>query len=90
MHSIQKKTKWKKKEKPKSQPVIYYLKIIHKIFPLFEGISNELLVCFFFFFPFLLFFSFMKMMIHTSALWRVGQWLPLRQPTSPAHVGKKP
>lgn len=33
--------------KPKSQPVIYYLKIIYKMFALFEGISNKLLVSFF-------------------------------------------
>lgn len=31
---------------PKSQPVIYYLKIIHKMFALFEGISNKLLALF--------------------------------------------
>lgn len=55
---------------PKSQPVIYYIKIIHKMFALFEGISNTLQVssC-----PPL--FSFMKPMIHTSALRRAGQCL---------------
>lgn len=55
------------------------------MFALFEGISNKLLVSFFL----LLFFSFMKPMIHTSALWRAGQWLLPRQPTSPAYVEKK-
>lgn len=74
-----------KTTKPKSQPVIYYLKIIYKMFALFEGISNKLLVSFFL----LLFFSFMKPMIHTSVLWRTGQWLLPGQPTSPAYVEKK-
>lgn len=56
------------------------------MFALSEGISNELLVLF----SLLLFFSFMKTMIHTIALRRVGQWLLPRQPTSPAHEEKKP
>lgn len=56
------------------------------MFALFEAISNKLLV----FYSLLLSFSFMKTMIHSSALRRVGQRLFLRQPTSPAHVGKKP
>lgn len=63
------------------------------MFALFEGISNKLLVLtpphpapL----PLRLFLSFMKMMIHCSAL-RSGQWRQiLRQPTSPACVGKSP
>lgn len=43
-------------------------KIIHKMFALFEGISNKLLVLA----SLLLVFSFMKMMIHRSALRRAG------------------
>lgn len=82
MHSIQ-NTKHKN---PKSQPVIYYLKMIHKMFASFEGISNKLLV--FFVCVCFLFFSFMKTMTHSSVLPRVGQWLLRRQPTSPVMWAK--
>lgn len=60
-----------KTTEPKSQPIIYYIKIIHKMFALFEGISNMLLISP----PPPPLSSFMKLMIHTSALRRVGQWL---------------
>ena len=56
------------------------------MFALFEGVSNEFLVSSFLPLP----FSFMKTMIHTSALWTAGQWLLPRQPTSPAHLEKSP
>ena len=55
------------------------------MFALFEAMSNKLFV-----FSSLLLFSFMKTMIHSGALRRVGQRLLLRQPTSPAQWAKGP